>query len=99
MGDDRPYYEGLLGSVEALYGEELAWQEAHWGELDEFMRSEYLGVTLVDADRRLGALQEAADAGTLPEDLVGRVRSVEALVREAQPRVARLRDLHHREAA
>lgn len=91
MSDDCGYWEGLLDGVEALYQEELAWQEAHWAEQDDFMRSEFLAVSLLDAARWLGKVQDAARAGSLPSDLMVRLHSVEALVKGAEPRIASLR--------
>lgn len=78
-------------SVETTFTEELEEHERKWDELDDFMRSEYLAVGVVDAWRRLGKLQDAEKAGELPNELHKELRRVEWIAREAEPRIEKLK--------
>ena len=87
---DRQFYDNLLVSIEALFTEDLAWEEAHWSEEDDFMRSEFLHVNVEDAFRRLGWLRKAHEHGELLPEQVEHLYRVEKIVHEAGPRIRKL---------
>jgi len=91
MLTDIHYYKNLLMSVEFTFNEDLEEHERHWEELDDFMRSEYLAVNVVDAHRRLGKLQDAEKAGELPSELQQELRRVEQYVEDATSRIEKLK--------
>lgn len=88
---DVQYYKNLLMSVECTFTEELEEHERNWQELDDFLRSEYLAVNVVDAWRYLGKLQDAEKAGELPEELLQDLRRVERYAQKAKPRTGQLK--------
>lgn len=91
MARDYQYYKNLINSVDATFREDLEYHEANWSRLDDFLRSEYLAVDVVDAWRYLGKLQDAEKAGELPDELRGELRRVERIARVAQPRIEKLK--------
>ena len=99
---DRDYYERLLEAVNATYGEELEEQEREWDTMDDFMRTEFLAVDLVDAERRLGILEDAAERDALPPDLLPVLSRVQEMARAAQLRIQALQErmaARHEQAA
>lgn len=91
MAGDVQYYKNLLMSVKYTFTEDLEEHERDWEQLDDFMRSEYLAVNVVDAWRRLGKLQDAEKAGKLPVELLQELRRVERYAEEARPRIEKLK--------
>ncbi len=89
---DRDYYERLLQAVSATYGEDLQDQEREWDTMDDFMRTEFLAVDVVDAERRLGILEDAAKSGALPPDLLPALERVKEMALAAQPRIEVLQE-------
>ena len=91
MARDYQYYKNLINGVDATFTEDLEYHEANWNRLDDFLRSEYLAVDVVDAWRYLGKLQDAEKAGELPDELRDELRRVERIARAAQPRIEKLK--------
>lgn len=91
MARDYQYFKNLLISVDTTFTEELEKHEKNWGWLDDFMRSEYLAVDVIDALRRLGKLQDAEKAGELPDDLRDELRRIERIAVEAESRIEKLK--------